>query len=166
MSENNFVPGDGKESDGRELEIVPEEKTPEGGVAKEQAATYQPKGFEEPSFREKAIEFDKENGLLKMSVDQIARLFADACINNLETIKVDDALKVQIEKMKGVLNGWLMGHSYGVAKSEDLAAYLGLEVGKETENVLTKTQGGQGKELAKKMMEKNYWGQFKDQVGL
>ncbi len=93
MSENKFV-----QDKGKELEVVPEEKTPEGEVIKEESVTYQPAGFEEPSFSEKVADFNKENGLLKMSVEQIARLFADACVNNLDKIVVDDALKVQIEK--------------------------------------------------------------------
>lgn len=167
-SDKKFQPPSSSEQ-GKPLEVASEELTETGKIAKGSDITFQEKGFKEPMFGDKAREFEKEkeeNNLLRMSIEQIARSFVDAYNNKIDIIKVDENLKTLLRKMKDALGEWLMGHAYETAKSEDIAAYIGLEVGKEIENFLTKTEGSQGKVKADKIIEKNYWGQFKEQVEL
>ena len=160
MSEDKFT-----QNPGKELEVAPEEKTSEGKIVKKEAITYQPKGFEEPTFGDKMREFEKGNNLLRMSAEQIARLFVEAINSGIESIVVGDDIKNLLGKTKNALDSWLTGHSYKVSKPEDIAGYLGAEVGKEVDNIL-KAEGSQGKAKVDKIKERNYWGQFKEQVVL
>jgi hypothetical protein len=165
MMAENKLPPSLPAGQGKKLEVAPEELTETGKIAKEGRIIYQEQGFQEPMFGDKAREFEKENNLLRMSAEQIARLFVDTINKEAGSVVVEDDIKSLLGKAKSAFDGWLAGHAYKVSKPEDIFGYLGAEVGKEIDNIL-KAEWEQGKVKASKIKEKNYWSQFKEQAGL
>lgn len=163
MSENKFP------QSAQDPKLVPsqEQMTPEGKLAKKSEIVYETEGSgEEPSFGDKAREFEKESDLLKISAEQIARLFVDAINNDAESIVVGNDVKELFEKTKSALNNWLMGHAYRQLDMKDISGYLGVKIGMEVDNVL-KAEGGEGWKIkSENIKNRKYWSQFKEQMGL